>query len=95
MKYQVYILHSAQLKRYYIGYTTNLEVRLSFHENAEARKFTAKSKDWVVYFVIDCDTAKQGLSIEKHIKKMKNSKYIENLKKYPEMVDGLKNRYRG
>ena len=68
MKNQVYLRHSAQLKRYYIGFTTNLEMRLSFYENAEARKFSANATDWVVYFVIDCDTAKQGLSIEKHIK---------------------------
>jgi putative endonuclease len=94
MKNQVYILHSKKMNRYYIGFTTNLDVRLGFHENAESRKFTSKASDWIVYFTIACQSEKQGLSIEKHIKKMKSSKYIENLKKFPEMSEGLKNRYR-
>jgi putative endonuclease len=69
MKNQVYILHSAHLKRYYVGFTTNLDVRLSFHENPEARKFTAKAWDWVLFFTIDCLSKQQGLSVEKHVKK--------------------------
>jgi putative endonuclease len=29
------------------------------------------------------------MKIERHIKKMKSKKYIQNLKKYPEMVEKL------
>jgi putative endonuclease len=89
----VYILHSKTLNRYYIGFTTDLETRLEFHKNAESQKFTAKADDWNVFLIIDCQSKLQGLSIEKHIKNMKSKTYIENLKKYPEIIVKLKEQY--
>jgi len=89
----VYILQSLKLNRYYTGFTTNLDVRLNFHQNSEGRKFTAKSDDWTLFLEIACDSKMQGLAIEKHIKKMKSKIYIENLKKYPEIIEKLKKLY--
>jgi putative endonuclease len=89
----VYILYSASISKYYIGFTQNLDLRLEFHKNSDGRKFTAKAKDWKLFFRIDCNSKAQGLCIESHIKKMKSKKYIENLKQYPEMVYKLKKRY--
>ncbi|MBU2020282.1 MAG: GIY-YIG nuclease family protein, partial [Bacteroidetes bacterium] len=67
-------------------YTSNFDLRMIFHENSEARKFTSKADDWTVFLRIDCKTKEQGLRIEKHIKRMKSSVYISNLKKYPEIL---------
>ena len=33
------------------------------------------------------------MAVEEHIKSMKSKKYIQNLKKYPEMVEKLKDKY--
>lgn len=90
----VYILHSRRLNRFYTGSTSDLDVRLDFHRNPQARKFTAKAKDWGVFFQFECESKSQALSIEKHIKKMKSRVYIENLKKYPEMAEKLLLRYK-
>ena len=89
----VYILHSKTLNRYYIGFTTDFETRLEFNRNAASHKFTAKADDWNVFLIIDCQNKLQGLSIEKHIKNMKSKTYIENLKKYPEIIVKLKDKY--
>ena len=84
----VYILHSATLNRFYIGYTCNFDLRLEFHLNSnETRKFTSKAKDWEIYFKIECETKTQALAIEKHIKEMKSKIYIENLLRYPEITE--------
>ena len=91
--FTVYILHSKKLNRFYTGFTTNLELRLHFHENAVARKFTAKANDWVLFLEIACESKSQGLAIEKHIKKMKSRIYIENLIKYPEIIEKLRIKY--
>jgi putative endonuclease len=93
--FTVYILRSSKLDRFYTGFTTNLDLRLHFHENAEVRKFTAKADDWVLFLEITCASKTQGLAIEKHIKKMKSRVYIENLIKYPEIIEKLKVRYLG
>ena len=84
-----YILHSVKLNRYYVGYSADLDERLKFHENPESRKFTYNAKDWELYLIIDCQSKSQGLFVEGHIKKMKSKIYIQNLKKYPEMVSKL------
>jgi putative endonuclease len=88
--HQVYMLHSEKLNRFYTGYTSNLLNRIEFHQNADNRKFTHNATDWVVFLTIDCESKQQGLQIEKHIKSMKSKVYIENLFKYPEMIEKLK-----
>jgi len=90
----VYILHSEKLNRYYIGFSENLEVRLTFHANAQAHKFTAKANDWKLFLEIPCVSKSQGLAIEKHVKNMKSKIYIQNLIKYPEITDKLKIQYK-
>ena len=37
---------------------------------------------------------KQARNIESHIKKMKSKVYIENLVKYPEIIERLKEKYK-
>jgi len=56
----VYILHSDTLNRYYTGYTSNIDSRLEFHENAEARKFTYSANDWKLVFSLECKTKVQS-----------------------------------
>ena len=89
----VYILISKSINRFYVGFTTNLEKRIHFHQNPEKNKFTYKANDWELFFTITCESKKQGLNIEKHIKNMKSKKYIENLKTYPEISLKLLQKY--
>ncbi|CAN5240561.1 hypothetical protein BH23BAC2_BH23BAC2_14490 [soil metagenome] len=92
--YSVYILFSGNLDRFYIGSTSDYDVRMIFHNDPEARKFTAKANDWILFDKIDCEIKIQALSIERHIKSMKSKTYIKNLKLYPEMKEKLIERYR-
>jgi putative endonuclease len=57
--------------------------------------FTGRAKDWVIYFARDNLTYDQARKIEMHIKKMKSEKYIENLKKYPTIMEKLVALYQG
>lgn len=91
--YCVYILYTEKLDRFYTGFTSDFDVRMNFHDSPEARKFTAKAKDWIIFNKIDCESKSQALSIEKHIKSMKSKTYIKNLKQYPEMKEKLLARF--
>ncbi len=95
MKPCVYILHSNQLNKYYVGFTTNLEERMVFHKKAESYKFTGKATDWEVFYVIACTSKSQALAIESHIKQMKSKVYIENFLKYPELTKKLLDKCKG
>ena len=90
-----YILHSASIDQYYVGITTDsVEVRLLKHnESYYGKKFTSKTSDWTIYLVIPCACSRQMIEIEKHIKRMKSRVYIENLKKYPAIIERLKEKY--
>ncbi len=90
----VYILYSEAINRFYIGYSANFDMRMEFHQFPESRKFTAKAQDWRFFLKFDCDSKKQALNIEKHIKTMKSSIYIKNLVLYPEIIKKLKEKYR-
>ena len=65
-----------------------------FHQNAEAHKYTHKADDWTLFLKIECETKKQALAIEQHIKKMKSKIYIENLLLYPEIKLKLLEKYK-
>ena len=90
----IYILHSVKLNRFYIGYTSNFETRLAFHQNAADYKFTSNANDWIVFLKINCESKSQALQIEQHIKNMKSKIYVENLLKYPEMILKLLDKYK-
>ncbi|MEQ9016981.1 MAG: GIY-YIG nuclease family protein, partial [Marinovum algicola] len=85
--YHVYILYSEKANAYYIGQTEDLIIRLKQHlSKAFPHAFTTKADDWVVFLSFQCENKKQSIQIEKHIKRMKSRKYIQDLKKYPEII---------
>ena len=87
-----YILHSPSTDTFYVGSTgTSIDERIERHLNKYYgnSKFTAKFNDWVLFHSIPCNSFKQALAIERHIKNMKSKKYIKNLKLYPEITDKL------
>lgn len=58
------------------------------------KSFTAKADDWQLFYSIDDLIYWQSRQIESHIKKMKSSQYIQNLKKYPEIAQKLIDKYK-
>ena len=95
MKFFCYILFSKSLDRYYVGYTSDLEERLKLHNSGYfgGKSYTHSTSDWELYLLIPCDTIKEAVYVESKVKKMKSRKYIENLKKYPEMVKNILNKF--
>ncbi len=92
-----YILFSPRIQSYYVGLTTEpIETRLSRHnENYYPDKWSSHGIPWEIFLVIECQDLTQARKIEAHIKRMKSRKYLENLKRFPEMVLRLKNRFPG
>jgi len=86
----VYILHSEKLDRFYVGSCKDLSYRFEQHLNKEfTESFTTAAEDWVLYLSIDELEYQQARSIESHLKKMKSIAYIQNLRKYPEIIGRL------
>ena len=91
----IYILYSPSCDQFYTGVTNStIENRLERHliEYYEGN-FTVKASDWEIYFHIECNSMKQALQIEKHIKRMKSRKYYIDLKKFSAISEKLKIKY--
>ena len=91
MYFFCYILYSKSINRYYIGQTSDIEERLKLHNTGSfgGKSYTYKASDWGIYLLIPCETREQAVYVESRIKKMKSRKYIENLKKYPEIIENI------
>ena len=78
MSSYLYILHSAELDKYYIGATDDLEGRLRRHlTNHDG--FTGKSKDWVLVHQEEFLTISEAKVRERQIKAWKSAKRIREL----------------
>jgi putative endonuclease len=92
MSASCYILHSQSLDRFYVGVTTqNIEDRIQKHNHAQYgnHRYTATADDWELYLLIDVMDYSHAIRLERKIKSMKSSKYIKNLKVYPELLEKI------
>ena len=88
----VYILESKKLNRYYIGMTLlDVEIRIKKHKMScyGNKSFTSKANDWILVLALECDDKNHAFNLEKKIKKMKSSIYIQNLLRYPELCEKI------
>ncbi len=93
MKFIVYIIYSVSTDKYYVGQTVDLDERLILHNTGEfSHSYTKPGIPWQLYH-IECNSKKQAVSIETHIKRMKSIKYYQSLKIYPELTVKLLIKY--
>ena len=94
LKFCTYIIFSEKLNRYYIGSTDNFERRLDEHNaGVYDSAFTVRGIPWEEKLVIRDLKSAQAFALEKHFKSMKSRKYLENLFKYPELVESVRKRF--
>ncbi len=93
MDFCCYILYSSSTNHYYVGYTSDINERIKQHNESFFGRtaYTAKANDWELFLHIPCISIEQAIAMELKIKKMKSRKYIENLKKFPDLVSTLLN----
>ena len=72
----VYIVYSAAVDKYYVGYTVDIKKRLVEH-NTGISTYTAKATDWELKFAREFMSRKEAMSEERRIKAKKSRKYIE------------------
>ena len=77
--FQVYILHSDCLDKYYIGFTSGtIEARLIKHLSKH-KGFTGKASDWHVVHTEIFGTKQEAMQREKQLKSWKNKDRIKQL----------------
>ena len=80
MKYFVYILRSIIDSSFYIGYTKNLDRRLTEHNEGRSR-YTARKAPWILYYFEEYDNKRDAIKREMFLKKQKNIEFYKRLRK--------------
>ncbi len=76
--YYVYIIYSKKRDSFYVGYTANINSRITKH-NAGATISTKSGIPWKLVYSEQYVTKTEAIKREKAIKKKKSRKYIEYL----------------
>ena len=87
-----YIIFSEKIGKFYIGACQDsLDKRIEKHNNSAYgnHRFTSQTDDWKLFLKINTIDYSHAIRLERKIKSMKSSKYIQNLKKYPELVEKI------
>ena len=74
--YIVYIIYSYSLKKFYTGFTADLEQRMEFH-NTGMNHFTKKGVPWKVITTFEFADKTGAMFLEKQIKKNGAKRYLE------------------
>jgi len=78
----VYILYSANIDRYYIGTSSNVERRIGYHNggrSGSSNAYTKRARDWRVVFKRRFASKCEARTFETKIKKAKSKRFINNL----------------
>ena len=76
--YIFYILYSAKLDRYYVGYTNDIHRRLSEHNRIKG-KYTDIGLPWILVYTEEYKSKKEAMNREKFIKSKKSKQFIIDL----------------
>jgi len=72
----VYILHSEEIDRFYIGESADPETRVRYHR-AGTSAYTSRASDWNMVFRRKCCDRNEALALEQKIKRSKSRKSIQ------------------
>ena len=78
--FTVYILHSVQSNKIYIGFTSNLEQRLISHNELSNKGWTIRFRPWKLIHSEVFETKSDAMKREKELKSSRGRNWIrENL----------------
>ena len=80
--YYVYVLQSEKDGNFYVGYSTDLEKRVKFHEGGRVKSTEKRRPLKLIYYEV-CVNQEDAVEREKYLKSAYGKKYIKNrLKEY-------------
>ena len=77
-KYCVYILWSEKVQRHYVGFSTDLEKRLNYH-NTGRSGYTKKGIPRILFWFTELDDESQARWLENKIKSRGASRYLSDI----------------
>ncbi len=74
----IYIIQSLKDNSFYTGYTSDLKLRLEFHNNGKST-YTAKKSPWKLVYYEKFDNKSDAIKREKFLKNQRNTDFYNKL----------------
>ena len=74
--YTVYVLHSKEHQKIYIGYTSDLEQRFLSHNSLGTKGWTIKFRPWIIIHTEEYSTKAEAMKREKQLKSASGREWI-------------------
>jgi putative endonuclease len=74
-----YIIYSAVFDKYYIGFTHDVNGRLSAHNHPKNKGFTKRFQPWNLVFSKAFENKNDAMAYEKYLKSLKSKNAIQHL----------------
>ena len=78
MIYWTYILFSKQINKFYVGHTSDVQVRLEQH-NAAKGSFTKRGIPWKLVWCLQKNSRSEAIVLENKIKKRGAKRFLNDL----------------
>ena len=78
MQFTVYILYSEQFNKHYVGFTSNLELRIKSH-NEFGKDWTTRYRPWKLIFTKEFENKNDAMTYEKWLKTGAGREFIKSL----------------
>jgi len=75
----VYILHSEDYDKYYIGFTHDIQNRLIAHNHLKNKGYTKKYQPWVLMYSKSFIVKNEAMNYEKYLKSLKSKKALTEI----------------
>jgi putative endonuclease len=79
--FEVYVLYSNVLDRFYKGQTSNIDERLSYHLGGN-EYYTSRANDWFLVWVTTKENRKEAIALERKLKNLNRMKLLLFMDKY-------------
>ena len=77
--FYVYALYSKGHDKIYVGYSSDVQERLSSHNHPLNRKWTGRYKPWIIIYTEELTTKKDAIIREKQLKSYKGRMFVRSL----------------
>ncbi|MCO6497438.1 MAG: GIY-YIG nuclease family protein [Chitinophagaceae bacterium] len=86
----VYIIHSDNTDKYYVGESQDVVTRNQYHiEHKAINSYTKIAEDWKIMLTLTVKDRSEARRIEKYIKSMKSSAFLKKLITVDEFLAGF------
>ena len=77
--FTVYVLYSPSFKKFYTGFTSNLEGRLKSHNSLSTKGFTLRYRPWILIYTEQFELKKDAIKREKELKSGRGREFIRKI----------------